>query len=374
MKIAVNKKYAVLAAVNAVMLATSLILTLTASAEAKSHTYNYAAERWDSGGDCAQISCFFSESAGFTVDSVASARMQILNTLKSVSIVPEEGQKLCPDGWSVAVGQASLRSEISRRSEAEITAVGGDFFLIHDFTLIDGAFFSDEDIMQDGIVIDRNLAWALYGSDDVSGMTVTVNNTEFYISGVIETPRTDEEKECAGELPRAYVSYDGASLFAAEGTADFMGEGAWEVPSAFRKVTCYEFIMPDPVENYAYESMKGYFEGYGKNAQLVQNTGRFDSWKRLKAVKSMEKLAVRDNAVVYPCWENASRLAEYKLSYLYLWRLICLIIPAVTAAWIIVRCARLGKKYIIRGVNFVLNFIEKRKTMKWREKNEKKEA
>ena len=372
MKFAVNKKYAVLAAVNAVMLAASLILTLTASAEAKSHTYNYAAERWDSGGDYAQISCFFSENAGFTVDSVASARMQILNNLKNVSVIPEEGQKLCPDGWSAPLGQASIKGKLSGRSEADITAVGGDYFLIHNFTLIDGAFFSDKDIMQDGIVIDKNLAWALYGSSDISGMTLTVNGSEFYISGVIDTPATDEERECAGDLPRAYISYEGASLFSSGG--NFMEEGSSAVPSDFRKVTCYEVIMPDPVKNYAYESMKGYFEGYGKNAQLLQNTGRFGAVKRLKALKNMEKLAVRDNAVIYPYRENASRIAEYKLSYLYLWRVICMIIPAVTAVWIIVRCAKLGKKYIIKGVNSVLDFIEKRKMKKWREKNEKKEA
>ncbi|MBE6861797.1 MAG: ABC transporter permease [Ruminococcus sp.] len=373
MKFAVNKKYAVLAAVNAVLLGTAAILSCIASAEAKSHTYNYAAERWASGGDYTQISCFFSENAGFTMDSVASARMQMLSNLKNVSIVPEEGQKLCPDGWSASLGQASIKGDLSGRSEAEITAVGGDYFLIHDFRLLDGAFFSDDDIMQDGIVIDKNLAWSLYGSNDIAGMTLTVNGSEFYISGVIDTPSTDEERECAGELPRAYVSYDGASLFASE-SEGFMGEGASALPSAFRKVTCYEVIMPDPVENYAYESMKGYFEGYGKNAEVIRNTGRFAASKRLKALKNMKKLAVRDSAVIYPYRENASRLAEYKLSYLYMWRIICLIIPAVTAVWIIVRCAKLGKKYIIKGVNSVLDFIEKRKMMKWREKNEKKEA
>lgn len=365
MKFRLNKKNAVLAGVNILMLAAAGILTASASSEARSHTYNYAAERWDSTGEYSQISCFFSDEAEFTVDSAASLRMQILNSLKMVSVVPQQGQKLCPDGWSDTVGQYSVRGEAYGRSEAVVTAVGGDFFLIHNFTLLDGAFFSDEDIMQDGIVIDRNLAWSLYGSWDIAGMSLTIGNTEYYISGVIEVPETDEERACAGDIPRAYVSYDGASLLLSGET------GAAET---FRSISCYEVIMPDPVENFAYELMSGCCESYAGNAEAVCNTGRFDTMRRLKALKSMKTLGVRESGVEYNYRENASRIAEYELSYMYLWRLICLIIPAVTAVWITVRGFRKIKGYILKAVKFMADRIEENKSRKWREKNEKNNA
>lgn len=49
--------------------------------------------------------------------------------------------------------------------------------------------------MQDGAVIDKNLAWALYGSEKVSGMNIYINGVKFYIAGVIDLPGTEAEKK-----------------------------------------------------------------------------------------------------------------------------------------------------------------------------------
>lgn len=65
--------------------------------------------------------------------------------------------------------------------------------------------------MQDGAVIDKNLAWALYGSEKVSGMNIYINGVKFYIAGVIDLPETEAEKKTAGSSPKAYISYDMAS-------------------------------------------------------------------------------------------------------------------------------------------------------------------
>ena len=338
-----NKKRAAIIAVNAAAAAGAVIFFLSGRAAARSQSYNYAAERWGDG--YAQISCFLPEKSEFSVDSVGTARMQLLNTLQAVSIAPKDGQKLCPDSYSAPFGQATVSSDIDGSSEAEITAVGGDFFLMRDFRLIDGAYFSGDDIMQDGAVIDRDLAWSLYGSDDISGMNIKINGVQFYISGVIDTPSTDTEKKCCGELPRAYISYSGAS--------SLMTDGESEEAQRFSAVTCYEFIMPDPVENYAYGSMKKYFLTLDESSIVIQNTGRFSPAERLRAIKKLPDLAVMDSSVVMPYWENASRLTEYKLSMIYRRAAVCAALPLLTAAWLMFkafRALRKNKKIIIGAV------------------------
>ena len=88
-----------------------------------------------------------------------------------------------------------VSGDASGHSDAEITAVGGDyFFLFRDFKLASGSFFSEKDLMQTGAVIDSQLAWDLYGSDEVTGMNIYINNVKLYISGVIETPSTKPEE------------------------------------------------------------------------------------------------------------------------------------------------------------------------------------
>lgn len=366
MKFRLKKLHTAIAAANVLAIIGAVILSVAGSSLAESQTYNYAAERWqgDSEESCTQISCFFSEDSAFDIDSIGSTRTQMLYTLQTVSIVPEDGRKLCPDAYSAPVGQVTVRSDISGSSEAEVTAVGGDFFLIHDFRLIDGAFFSDDDIMQDGVVIDRSLAWALYGSHDIAGMKLKINETEFYISGVIENPSTDEEKSCAGELPKAYISYEGASLisdsYSDSYSGDFFADGIQTATDRFTNVTCYEFIMPDPVENFAYKSMKAFFLSYGSGVEVVENTGRFEPSVRTKKIKNLSSYAVLDNAVVFPYWENASRIVEFRLTFVYFFRNLCIVIPILTGVWLIIkawRCLKRSKRRIIRAIS---DFIYKK--------------
>ena len=93
MRIRFKKRYIVIAALNAVSLIGTAVLTAVGGSMAGSQSYNYAAERWkgDSDLDYSQISCFFSDDAGFSTDSLNSVKSQFLSELETVSISPEEG-------------------------------------------------------------------------------------------------------------------------------------------------------------------------------------------------------------------------------------------------------------------------------------------
>lgn len=351
MKFRIKKRSAVLAAVNLLCIAGAVVITAVGASAAKSQSYNNAAERWQNGDDktdYAQISCFLPENSAFSSDSLGAVRSGVLSALQTVSIAPEEGKKLCPDAYSARLGSMQVKGDLTGQSEAELTAVGGDFFLIHDFRLLDGSFFSDDDVMQDGAVIDRSLAWELYGSCEISGMKLNINGTQFYISGVIETPQTKEEQKCAGELPRAYISYDAATVLCG-GSGDFFNNlpdmgGFAGTSRDFSRITCYEILMPDPVKSYALSSVKKLMESYSDDIEIIQNNGRFSPEKRVKAAKKLSMSGVRKTAVAFPFWENASRIVEFRLSVLYLFRRLLYIIPSVTLIWLIIRGIRVLKQ------------------------------
>ncbi|MBE6856092.1 MAG: ABC transporter permease [Ruminococcus sp.] len=359
MKLKITKR-AVLIGINILCISAVTALSCIGNKLALSQDYNYGAQRWNSEDGHSQVSCFFPDSPGFELSSVAEIRKNLLNNLRTVSIAPEEGKRLCPDAYSAELGKADVSSDINGYAPAEVTAVGGDFFLMRNFTLLDGAYFTDSDVMQDGAVIDRSLAWSLYGSEDIAGMNIKIGGLQFRISAVIDTPHTKEEKKCRGDFPQLYVTYEGASAI-----SNMMGQGD------FTKVSCYEAIMPEPVTSYAYNTISGITSQW--QADTVENNGRFEWGRTLGKIKTLHERELKTKAVKYPWWENASLMVESKLSFIYLWRIIFMIPPAVTLVWLAVKGARLAKKYIIKGVKLVLDLIEKRKMKKWREKNEQKE-
>jgi hypothetical protein len=344
-----NKKLVLLSA-DLLSLTGFFIMLAVGSGLAESQKYNYAAERWSDSGDYAQISCFFPESSPLTTDSIDNINAEILSGLQDISVVQEEGQKLCPTAYSSPVGESYITGNRTGKSKASITAVGGDFFLIHNFTLLDGSFFSDDDIMQDGVVIDKNLAWNLYGSYEVAGMELEIDGVQFYVSGVIDNPETKAEKKCVGELPFAYISYDGASGFSSDDSEDSDGSA-----KKFKDITCYEVIMPDPVSNYAYNAIEEIMESDAENAAVVQNNGRFEVIKRIKAIKNISLSVVEDSGIKYPYWENAARIIEFRLSCIYTMALIFLILPIITIIISVVRLYKLIKK------GSVLQYIRNKK-------------
>lgn len=333
----IKKRYIAAAAANAAAIVLSAVLTVCGNAAAERQAYNFAAERWkgSSSTDYAQISTFFSDDAGFTTDSVGSARTQFIYTLQNVSIAEEDGKRQCPDAYSAPTGNMTMTNGF-RSFESEVTAVGGDFFMFRSFRLLDGAYFSDSDVMQDGVVIDSTLAWQLFGSYDIAGKDVKLDGMQLRIAAVVDDPQTKEEKHCYGDKPKAYISYKAASKLM---QAKDPGE------EAFRRVNCYEFIMPDPVDSFAYKSMKEYFGSWGSDAEIIQNTDRFSQSVLKKKLKKLKYSMVRDSEIQLPFWENASRITEYRLTYLYSIVRVCRAVTVLTVVWLVIKgCIALKRR------------------------------
>ena len=341
--------YAVIAGLNAVSLTAALALTIAGSSIARTQSYNRAAQKWDRDGESSQISCYFSDDAGFTTDGVYALRAHLNKTLQDAVSRPDGKTPEIPDAYSTPIGSDLITSDNTGQGEAELTAVGGEFFLFRDFRLLSGAYFSDRDLMQDGAVIERSLAWTLYGSANVAGQNIYIGGVQFYIAAVIDDPTDKYQKRTINELPRVYVSYKGAEqLPSVRYSSQEQGYGGYtgsDAPAQLRKVSCYECIMYDPVENFAYSTVNKYLKDMCKGKyKAVNNTKRFTSSAMVKAYKKRSDYAVRKDTITYPYWENASRIAEFKISPLYYIRRICFVIPALTSVWLLWVLFRLAKK------------------------------
>ena len=99
-------------------------------------------KRWAADGSAAQISCFFSEDAGLTQDSIPELGYNLLHGLEAASITGAslglpEAVPLLEDCWS-----ASGKIEISHNGvtvSCGAVGTGGAYFLFHPLRLLDGA-------------------------------------------------------------------------------------------------------------------------------------------------------------------------------------------------------------------------------------------
>lgn len=361
MKFKLKKKYIAAAAVNAAAAAGILALSIAGNALINDQSYNQASAFWSDSKDFTQMSGFFDADSPLSTDSLNPIRKAMMDSLENVSVVPEEGQELIADAYSTPLGSYQFLGAGSAYANVEVTAVGGHFFLFRDFILMNGGYISDSDLRQDGVVISENLAWTLFGSTDIAGMTVTINNKDFYVSGVISEPSSKLDKKTAGDSYRAYISYSGADMINSESNSSIPSDPNISTPTAAAKlkdITCYECIMPSPVKNYAYNSFKDALEKNSTDKyETVNNTERFNARDLVRAFRKRSDLAIRDSKIILPYWENSSRIAEFKLSSIFFWRRICFIPLILTALWIIVRLWIIGGKFKRRLTGFIAETV-----------------
>ena len=349
MKIKSLKFRIILSAVNILCVAGALIVSSISDNYVNSLTSQKGAELWQNNSDTeySQISCFFADDSGADTNNINGLRSAIKSGLTSASVKEEENKRMWIDAYTSSMGKMEVSGTKRGSAKTEITAVTGDFFLIHDFNFVDGSYFRDDDIDENGIVIDRMLAWQIFGSDEIKGMTAEISGKEFYVAGIVDIPQSDAEKKTYGNFPRAYISYSSAKELVSE-----KGENP--------AVQSYEAVIPNPVKSCAYNTVSEFIEKqYPNTAVTVENSGRFSLSSDFKRLKNLSKSVIIKNSVSYPWWENSARYAEMKAS-LYLFRiLVLLVIPLLTLVLILIKFIRymISKKPLERLVQKIKNKI-----------------
>ncbi|MBR1931827.1 MAG: ABC transporter permease [Lachnospiraceae bacterium] len=271
------------------------------------------AARWSEKKDVAQISCFFSPDAQVSVDSIEEFEHSLDNALKEASITQDSmnpGARLWADAYS-ADGKITLSSD--RTSvEADAIGIGGDFFLFHPVRLLEGAYFSGNDLNQDYCVIDEDMAWQLFGSNDVDGMMVYIGGTPHIVTGVVSRPEGRLEQAAGLDATVVYVSYQ---------TLEELGRS--------NGINHYEIVMPNPVSSFALNLVKERMSYAEKEVEWVENTSRFSLFNELKVLAAFGTRSMNGKAIIYPYWENIARGYEDIIALFVLFMLLLVLYPLI---------------------------------------------
>ena len=210
-------------------------------------------------------------------------------------------------------------SDSSGNVQVEAVAVGGDFFYFHPLQLRSGSYISSDDLMDDLVVLDEELAWRLFGGVELSGMTMTINGEPFVVAGVVSREDDFATKKAYSGDPGLFMSFSALKR---------LDESA--------AISCYEIIMPDPITNFA----------MGVGSDVVENSSRYSLGHLLAVIGSFGDRSMRVNGVIYPYWENAVRLTEDYAALLLILSVVFALCPLTFAAVLII-------KYIVRGYRTV---------------------
>ncbi len=358
MKKWINKfsmKQIILASITVFSLLIFLILTLLSSQMKTSVTDQQAAERWAGDESYAQVSCFFADSVEIDHYQILSFRNHITTGLKNASLASESTNvRLFVDAYS---SQGTIVLENGKtKLDTPAIGIGGDFFRFHPVKLLNGAYFSEENLMQDYVIVDENVAWKLFGSNDVVGMTVTIGGIPHYIAGVISK---EEGRMWEGAGLTQSIVYVSCETLAAYGKTTGIHQ--------------YEVVMLDPVSGFAARLLKEKFGFDEHKMEVIDNTHRYDLEQIASVILDFGLRSMQNYAIQYPFWENYARGYEDLLAFLLICRILFLLI-AISILTIVIICEYRRRTWKWKDigcglVKFVINF---KKSFKERAKSEKR--
>jgi hypothetical protein len=320
------------------------------------------AKRWSSDGTrYTQVSVFLGGSKKYADSDVNSFRVNLSQKLEQASLkAATQSSRLWIDcySWeeegSAAYGSTSV--------DVMVTAVGGEFFAFHPLELKSGYYLGANELMKDRVVIDENLAWKLFGSFDVVGQKILVNNTPCYIAAVVGASKGKIGEYAYGSKPRLYAPME-------------LLKEASTTTSESGSITCYEVLIPNPVKGFGKKIVTDYLFGEvqageeetakekqrTQDVEVVENTTRFNPLSLLTLVKGFGIRSMRENLIKYPYWENIARAKEEYAALYLLVAFIAFLLPAFAT----LRFLHRKWKHRRLRKEVLLNWLRKRREASW---------
>jgi len=284
-----NKK---LITINIICILMITFTTIVFHMQTNSLTSEKAASRWAAEDKeiYAQVSCYIPDNLKITSDYIDITRATIIKGFAENSVEVKE-QELAFRWIDAYSAYSQLEISTSRANyRSDVYGVGGNFFYFHNYELLCGNYFSEDNLMQDLVVLDESLAWELFGSSDIVGQKLTINGCYFVISGVIKREAGYATKKTYGGSTKLYIPY--ASMKKVVGSDVY--------------VSCYEAVMPEPIEHFAYNLLVKKLGIDKEKVDYLDNSQRFKEITLLKNVKNYWEMVTKSKAVKYPFWENAA--------------------------------------------------------------------
>ena len=250
-----------------------------------------------------------------------------------------------------AQGQVTLSFENRTAEKVKAFGVGGDFFLFHPMTFVAGSYFSGDDLMKDTLVIDEEMAWQLFGSTDIIGQCVYIENIPHYVAGVVKRDTGRIRQAAQQDASYVYMSYDslaryGTILSGVTESEEISEDGAMAQTGG---ITCIEVVCPSPVNGLAAKICKESLGISDEFVTVIDNTERFSFFSLLSVLKNFFTRSMWNKAIYYPYWENTARGYEDILALILLVRMIALAVVIVIFTIFVVGSYR-HKKWTVRGI------------------------
>ncbi len=329
-----------------------------------------AGERWSGDIRFGQISIFFSEESGISADTISEYEYNINKGLiadgyQEADASKQEGTALWDDCYS-AMGSMSVTKD-NRTIDAVAIGIGGNFFEFHPMTLISGNYIPGNTVMKDYVIVDEELAWQLFGSNDIVGQSITLNGVPHYICGVVKRDSGKYVKAAGLNFPTIYCSFESlatygtidSSVLATNGTLgsvsvssssdDEAESGSTDINTEAKGIICMEVVMPNPVDNYAKNFAIDKLKINTNLAEVVDNSARFDNLKLLDILGKFYLRSMQLKPVIYPYWENNARIFENIMAVLLLVQIVFAIIAALMVAIFVVQSYR-HRKWTVGGL------------------------
>ncbi len=235
-------------------------------------------------------------------------------------------------------------------ASAKVTATGGDFFFFHNAVWLSGSAYSDDDVMKDRAVIDKELAWKLFGGENAAGMPFKINGNTYYVAGVVDISQVKEEKKAYGETNRAWLPY---SAFCKEYSGADLSDGISGMDENSDKpaITCYEIVMPNPVEEWAINLIQENLNTEERKMVIIENSKRTNFFYVMNNLKSFFYKTTGTQPVAYPYWENAARVRDTKRELYTGIFLLAVIYPVLLCIRIIVEIYKIVDGKIKKRMN-----------------------
>lgn len=309
-----RKKY--ISPILAVVLALcTLALALTEHKLSNQLTSQTLAKRWTEDGSFSQVSCFFKSDSQMTEKNLIPLRYKLNQALSDAGIGTgssdtETGRNLV-DAYS-SIGQVSLESSRISTTERAV-GVGGDFFLFHPMELLSGNYFDGDDLNEDGVILDEDVAWKLFGSYDVAGMEVTIGNTAYPVRGVVRRRTGLFSKAAEEDTATVYVSYK----ILKEQIGDTL------------TVENYELLINSPVTGFGTSQLKTAMGLDDSLYEMIENSSRFSLKHRWEVLRKFGERSMHKSGLTYPYWENRARAYEDMAAAFLLVEILLLIFPGI---------------------------------------------
>ena len=320
--------------ISGVCIILACILALVSGNMEKSLSSQNIARRWSSKEDFTEVSVFFSREAHISKNALGGVRNHIRSTMVDSVDLDEYQGRYYIDTYATQNTVSLCTDKVTM--EVRGFGVGGDFFLFHPIELIDGNYFDEAtDSNLDGVVIDENLAWKLFGAKDVAGMTVSIGDRCYVIRGVVKQDDGLFSEAVEETIPTVYMQYSVMNeLFGGELYID-----------------SYEALIADPVRDFALNTVnEAVSEAIGvdeKDYNIIENSKRFTVGYKIKHLKTMFLDSMNLKNICLPYWENKARGVEQITLRLFILCMILMVYPVIYISYRLIKLISYTyKKYI----------------------------